>query len=138
MEPDLRCLSMLRAADAMLHALGGAYVTLRFPGPRVEQDPRVGLPETLVEDVAISPAVVRRIADQDGRRRLEVLLSANALRALADLRSAASPEALLETALGVLRDGALLRIERVDSDIFAGTPYLYRLIVFSLPQVTTP
>lgn len=138
MEPDLRSLSMLRAADAMLHALGGAYVTLRFPGPRVEHDPRVGLPETLVEDVAISPAVVRRIADQNGRRRLEVLFSANALRALADLRSAASPEALLETALGVLRDGTLLRIERVDSDIFAGTPYLYRLIVFSLSQVTTP
>lgn len=137
MEPNLRSFSMLRAADAMLFALGGSTVTLRLPGAPVEHDPRAGLRETPAEEVEVGPAVVRRIADVDGRRRLEVLVSATALRALADLRNSDTPEVLLATALGVVRDAALLRIERVDTDIFAGAAYLYRLIVFSFPEVTT-
>lgn len=136
MEPNSRSLSMLRAADAMLFALGGTAVTLRLPGTPVEYDPQAGLGETPAEDVEVGPAVVRRIADVDGRRRLEVLVSATALRALADLRNSDTPEVLLAAVLGVVRDGKLLRIERVDTDLFAGAAYLYRLIVFSFPEVT--
>lgn len=122
-------LSMLRAADAMLHALGGTEVTLRFPAAPME-----GQPAT-TEDVAISPAVVRNLGASNGRRHFEVVLSARALGALADLCQVASPQELLDSCLGVVRNGALLSLERVETDIFAGEAYLYRLIVFAYQGV---
>ncbi len=129
MEPNPQSLSMLRAADAMLHALGGTEVTLRFPGPELEGQP----PTT--EDVAISPAVVRNLGATNGRRHFEVVLSVRAMAELADLRQAATPQELLDSCLGVVRNGALLSLERVETDIFAGEPYLYRLIVFAYQGV---
>jgi hypothetical protein len=34
---------------------------------------------------------------------------------------------LFESALGVIQDSKLLRIESIGSDSFAGVPYLYRV-----------
>ena len=117
-----RAQSLVRAADAMLFALGSEPLTLRFPLPVTPPDP----PTT--EDIVIAPAHLRQVAvNPDGRRRFEALLSATAVDELTLSRSAESANDLFDSAVAVFREDRLLRIARVAFDSVADVPYLYRL-----------
>jgi hypothetical protein len=96
--------ALIRAADAMLHALGGNEISLVFPLVSLPNDPsgQLGLADPGVQQVTFSPVVVRSL-------------------------TTASAEALFEGALGVTYDGDLFHIEDVITEYFGGTPYLYRV-----------
>lgn len=120
-------LAMARAAEAMLRALGGSEVTLRFNGAAISDDaasnPRLGLGTNLNEDVALSPVVVRTAADGS----LEFVLPSSIVDAQVESRQAGTAKALFQSALGFIHDGKLMGIESVSADFHAGAAYLYRV-----------
>ena len=124
--------AVVRAADAMLNALGGDQVSLLFPLVTMPNDPsaQLGLADPGVEEVILSPVVVRAlITPSTGpRRRMEFLFSAGAVAAELTSRNVASAEVLFNGALGLLYDNDLFHIENVTTEFFAGTAYLYRVL----------
>jgi hypothetical protein len=121
--------AMVRAADALLRTLGPSEITLLLPIAVQQANADLGLATPVVEQVLLSPVVVRSLPSSQGtgRTRLELLLSASTVAAQAEVRGLESPTDLFESALGVIQDSKLLRIESIGSDSFAGVPYLYRV-----------
>jgi hypothetical protein len=124
--------AVVRAADAMLRALGADEVSLLFAASGVPNDPSVqlGLVDPGVEEVSFCPVVVRSLpATGTGPRiRREFLLGGSAVAETVVDRNVASAQALFDSALGLTHDGTLLHIESVTTEYFAGTAYLYRVV----------
>ena len=124
-------MAVVRAADAMLRALGGEEVAVLFPVVALPDDPaaQLGLADPGVQEVAISPVVVRNLrAERKGTRaELEFLMPAPTVWAKSEFRQADTVQEFFNAALGIAYDGRLLRIEKVDTEFFAGTAYLYRI-----------
>jgi hypothetical protein len=123
--------AVVRAADAMLHTLGGDEVILLFPLLQMPNDPSVqlGLVDPGVQQVPFSPVVVRTLATPSSgpRRKLEFLISSTAVEAALVSQNIATAEALFANSLGVMFDNDLFHIEDVATEYFAGTAYLYKL-----------
>ena len=119
----IRGQSFVRAADAMLRVLGATEVQLRLALPSDGGGPPVA------DDVPLSPVVVLPLnsGPRGLRLRYELLVSATAANKLAEERGADSPEALFNSALGVLYRNRLLRIDAVALELFGGLPCLFRL-----------
>ena len=126
-----RGMALVRAADAMLRSLGGEEVSLLFPLSTMPDDPaaQLGLVDAGVEEVTLSPVVVRnlRAETQGTRMLLEFLMPASAVASKVESRQATSAQAFFDSAMGVAYEGRLLRIEKVSTEFFAGTAYLYRV-----------
>ncbi len=124
--------AVMRAADAMLQALGGDAVTILFPLVTMPNDPsaQLGLADPGVEEVIFSPVVVRTLQTPatGPRRRLEFLFSAVAVADELSERNVPTAEALFNGALGLLYDNDLFHIESVMTEYFAGTAYLFRIV----------
>ena len=124
--------AMLRAADAMLKALGGDTVSLVFPLVAMPDDAsaQLGLVDPGTEEVEFSPVVVRNLPTSNAgpRRRLEILLSGRSVAEQVVARNVASAEALFDGALGVVHGGDLLRIEGMTIEYFSGTAFLYKVV----------
>lgn len=124
--------AVIRAADAMLRALGGDEITVLFPLVGMPNDPiaQLGLADPGVMEVIFSPVVIRVLAAATSgpRRRLEFLISGTAVAEELSVRNAATAEAMFNGALGVVYDGDLFHIEAVTTEYFAGTAYLYKIV----------
>ncbi|HYA24096.1 MAG TPA: hypothetical protein VEF05_08035 [Terriglobales bacterium] len=123
--------ALVRAADAMLQALGGDEITLVFPLVALPNDPsaQLGMVDPGVQQVTFSPVVVRSLntPTTGPRRRLEFLISSSAVAAAVVSQNAVSAEALFESALGLNYDSDLFHIEDVITEYFGSTAYLYRV-----------
>jgi hypothetical protein len=121
---------MLRAADAMLRVLGGSDVALRLPvyPAATATQVELGLAAPQLLDVPLAPAAVLSLAAAaDARLRYELLVSASATDAAVEAYGLSSAQDLFNSAVGVIFNGKLLRIERLAVDIFGGIVSLYRL-----------
>lgn len=125
--------ALMRAADAMLRALGGDEITLVVPLPASSGDvaSQIGLADPGVQRVMLTPVVVRTLpAPASGpAQRLELWVSVAAVANAVQEQGLASAEALFSAALGIEYQGALFRVERTSADYFAGAAYLYRVVV---------
>jgi len=123
--------AVVRAADAMLNALGGDELVLVFPQVTLPDDPsaQLGLVDPGVEQLTLSPIVVRTLTTPSTgpRRKLEFLISSSAVSAAVISQNAATAEALFDNALGVMYGSDLFHIAGVTAEYFAGTPYLYKV-----------
>jgi hypothetical protein len=122
--------AVARFADSMLRSLGGTQVTLRLSDPATgDTSSQLGLEAPAAEDMPISPAVLKPLVpEQDGLRRIEVILSATALGVVAKNYGVEDISAWLLSMQGVLQNGAVMRIGAVTVDQFHGTDCLYHLI----------
>ena len=120
----------MRTADALLRAMGAVNVTLRLPANIAVANSDLGLGTPAVEDVELGPVVLRDLppARLGGATRAELLVSAASVADQVALRNFGSADELFNAALGVVRDGRLLRIEDVSSDSFADEPFLFRVV----------
>jgi hypothetical protein len=121
--------ALVRAANAMLAALGGDQVTLLLPGTATASDSagQLGLVDPGVQAVMITPVVTNNLptGNQGPTRRIEFTLPAAAIDAQLSTLGMASAEALFDSALGLQYDGDLFHIETVVTENFAGTAYFY-------------
>ncbi len=126
-------IAVVRAAEAMIRVLGGCSVTVLFPVSTANEQskPGLGLGEQLTEQVELSPAAMLTLPRDSGlaATRLELLVPASTIFTTMAERVAATPENLFDSALGVIHEGRLLRIESWTAEYFSGTPYLFRVTV---------
>lgn len=124
--------AVMRAADAMLRSLGGEEISMLLPLSGIPGDAagQLGLVDPGVEEVKISPVLVRALAtDNSGpRRRVEFLVSASGMAQAVSARDFANAMQLMEATLGIAYDGELFHIEGFAAENFGGTPYLYRVV----------
>jgi hypothetical protein len=132
MSENVRTGAAARAADALLRALGGNVVMLRVPGNAMAalDAEQLGLSEPQFEEIAIGPAVYRRVmpTKADGKgERAELLVSATTILKIVGSLGFSSTSVLFAQAAGVMVDGTLLQIMGASSSEIFGQPYLYRL-----------
>jgi hypothetical protein len=124
--------AVMRAADALLRALGGDQIALVLPMPTEtgSDSTQLGLTDPDIQQLTISPVVVRTLpAPNTGPRvRLEFLISASAVANAVDEEGADSAHALFDLALGIQHQADLFHIESVSTEYFAGMAYLYRVV----------
>jgi hypothetical protein len=124
--------AVMRAADAMLRALGGDQVVLVLPLATAGSDPasQLGLQDPGVQQVLISPVVARNLPTPSPgpMLRLELLLSASAVAGAVQALGLESAQDLFDAALGIQYRDDLFRIESMSTDYFAGTAYLHRVV----------
>jgi hypothetical protein len=121
--------ALVRAANAMLMALGGDQVSLLLPGTATASDPagQLGLVDPGVQDIIITPVVTNNVptGSMGPSRRIEFTLPASAIEAQLPTLGMASAEDLFAAALGLQYDGDLFHIGAVATENFAGTAYFY-------------
>lgn len=121
--------SLLRAATAMLTALGGGQVSLLLPATATTADSagQLGLVDPGVQDVIIAPVVTQSLptGTLGPVRRVEFTLPAAVIEAQLSELGIGSAEELFEAALGLIYDGDLFHIEAVVTESLAGTAYFY-------------
>ena len=121
--------ALVRAANAMLTALGGDQVSLLLPATAMARDAagQLGLVDPGVKEVIISPVVARNLptGNQGPARRIEVTLPASAIEVQLPTLGLGSAEKLFGASLGLMYDGDLFHIEVVVTENFAGTAYFY-------------
>jgi hypothetical protein len=121
--------ALVRAANAMLTALGGDQVNLLLPGTAMASDAagQLGLVDPGIQDVIITPVVSRNLptGNLGPARRIEFTLPAAALEVQLPTLGMGSVENLFNAALGLVYDGDLFHIETVVTENFAGTAYFY-------------
>ncbi|MFZ0817866.1 MAG: hypothetical protein WAM78_20245 [Candidatus Sulfotelmatobacter sp.] len=121
--------ALVRAANAMLTALGGDQVSLLLPATAMASDAggQLGLVDPGVQSVIVSPVVAcnQPTGNAGPTRRIEFTLPASAIDAQLPALGVGSAEELFDAALGLLYDGDLFHIEVVVTENFAGTAYFY-------------
>ncbi len=125
-----------KAADVLLHSVGGRSVMLRMPAPAVPADPaeQLGLATPTFQDLPLAPVVFRkaRATVVAGKRtRYELLVSATAVEGIVGPPEPeeAADILLFANAFGILCDGELLEVLSATKEQAFGRPYLYRLIL---------
>jgi hypothetical protein len=121
--------ALVRAATAMLTALGGDQVSLLLPGAAMAQDAagQLGLVDPGVQQVMISPVVIHNlpVGNLGPRRRIEVTVPAEAISNLLAQLGIGTAEELFNAVLGMTYGTDLFHIESVVPENFAGTAYFY-------------
>jgi hypothetical protein len=120
-----------RFADALLRSLGATQITLRINDPSSgDTGSQIGLEPTPSEDLQIYPAMARALPPgTNGERRLEVVLSAVALKPIAKTYGVEDIVAWLRAAQGIVHYGQLMHIEEVGAEQYFGSDCLYRLTI---------
>src|ERR1700745_3187118 len=97
--------ALVRAANAMLSALGGEEISLLLPATATASDSggQLGLVDPGVQEVLISPTVVRPLTTGNlgPRRRIEFTLPAAALAAQLPALGIGTAEDLFKAVLGL-------------------------------------
>ena len=120
---------MVRAADALLRALGGDTVSLLLPATATAGDAagQLGLVDPGVEEVLLSPVVTRALVTGNigPRRRIEFTLPASVIADQLPALGMGTAEDLFNAVLGLSYGGDVFHIEKVVPESFSGTAYFY-------------
>src|SRR5689334_19727701 len=121
--------ALVRAADAMLRALGGETVSLLLPATAMAGDAggQLGLLDPGVQEVLISRVVVRPLETGalGPRRRIEFTLPASVVGEQLPRLGMGTAEDLFNAVLGLRHGAELLHVETVIPESFAGTACFY-------------
>jgi hypothetical protein len=121
--------ALVRAANALLKALGGDQISLVLPATATAADAagQLGLVDPGVQNVVISPVVTRNlpVGTSGPMRKIEFTLPASAIEAQLPSLGMGSADDLFAAALGLMYDGNLFHVEAVVTENFAGTAYFY-------------
>ena len=118
-----------RFADALLRTLGATAVTIRIPDASTgDTNSQLGLEPPPAEDLQIYPAMMLALPPTgDGRKRVEVMISAATLAPIAKSHNVTDVATWLLTAQGVVRDENLMHIDTVIANHALGAVCLYRI-----------
>jgi hypothetical protein len=121
--------ALVRAATAMLTALGGDQVSLLLPATATAGDTagQLGLVDPGVQNVVITPVVTQNLptGNSGPMRRIEFTLPASVIEAQLPSLGMGTAEELFAAALGLMYDGDLFHVEAIVTENFAGTAYFY-------------
>jgi|1185.fasta_scaffold77448_2 hypothetical protein len=123
-----------RAAEALLRTMGNAEVIVRVWAPIAAEGDgaQLGLAPVATEDVQLAPVVLRPAKDGKGnfqRKQREALVAASTVFEARALKDPEMVTSFFEASIGVLVGKVMMRVESVLVEDFAGSPYLYRVIL---------
>lgn len=128
MGAEQRQSAMIRAANALTRAVGGATVTLRVVTSAAEGYEReLGLAPAACQEMQLSPVVLRNKGVSEGRAQVEMLVSVHALDALMPACGLADAMEFLNRVRSIVSGGRVFTVTEVSAERFAGVEYLYRL-----------
>lgn len=120
---------LLRAADALLKALGGETVCLLIPATAMATDAggQLGLVDPGMQEVDITPVISRELTTGNlgPRRRVEFTLPASAIAQQLPGLGMSTADDLFNVVLGLTYGSDLFHIETVVPESFAGTVCFY-------------
>jgi len=120
---------MMRAANALLQALGGETVSVLLPATATAGDAagQLGLVDPGVQELVISPVVMRELTTGNlgPRRRVEFTLPASMIVQQLPALGMATGDDLFGAAIGLSYGSDVLHIETVVPESFAGTVCFY-------------
>jgi len=121
--------AVIRAANALLQALGGDTVSLLMPASAMANDSagQLGLVDPGVQAIVISPVVIHALPTTNlgPRRRIEFTLPASAIANALPGLGMGTAEDLFNAVLGLNYNEDLFHIETVVPESFAGTVCFY-------------
>jgi len=119
-----------RMADSMMRTLGACEVSLRIAEPSSgDTNSQLGLTTPTVEDVPLSPALVRvASAPHEIKTRYEVQLSTASVQQAVSMYHVDDVGTWLLTALALIYGDKVLHIDSVLVDQSAGADYLYHIL----------
>ena len=121
--------ALVRAANAMLTALGGDEISLLLPAVAMASDSggQLGLVDPGVQELVVAPVVARPLTTGTvgPRRRIEFTLPASAIAEQLPELGMGTAEDLFNAVLGLRYGADLFHIERAITENFAGTAYFY-------------
>jgi len=121
--------ALVRAADALLRAMGGESVSLLLPATGMASDAAglLGLVDPGVQEVVISPVMARELTTGNlgPRRRIEFTLPASAIANQLPGLGMGTGEELFNAVIGLNYGSDLFHIETVVPESFAGTVCFY-------------
>jgi hypothetical protein len=119
----------MRAADALLQALGGDTVSLLLPATATAGDAAglLGLVDPGVQMVVVSPVVARELTTGNlgPRRRVEFTLPASVIVDALPGLGMGTAEDLFSAVMGLNYNNDLFHIETVTPESFGGTACFY-------------
>lgn len=120
---------LLRAADALLRALGNESVFLLLPAAAMANDAagQLGLVDPGMQEVHVSPVIVRELTTGNlgPRRRVEFTLPASAIAQQLPSLGMGDADDLFRVVMGLTYGSELFHIETVVPESFAGTVCFY-------------
>jgi hypothetical protein len=120
-------------ADALLRTVAGTTATFRVAVATADTNQsEIGLVATNFAEVAVSPAVMRKLRpqwDEGGESKWELLVSANGVAQQVNALDLGSAESLFAMTVAVTVAGQDYLIESVAANEAVGQVYLYRLLV---------
>ncbi len=124
-------IALARATEALLRALGGDDIQVLFPTPVAADNPgaQLGLVAPGVDELTIAPAAARSLSSDNhqGRLRMQFLFAASVIEAILQEQGMNSAETFFNGALGIVHQGRLLRVEKVEADFIGSLAYLYKV-----------
>ena len=123
-------LALARAAAALLRVLGGYDIQVLVPAPVApDSGAQLGLVAPVTNTLTVAPAAVRSLSNDNhvGRLRVQFLFAPSVMEAILRDQGMSSVEAFFNSAIGIVHEGRILRVEKVDSDVMGGVAYLYRV-----------
>jgi len=119
-----------RAANSMVRSLGPTLVSLRIAEPSTgDINNQLGITNPTVEDVPLSPALVRGVsAAHEPAPRYEVVLSRASLKQAIQNYSVTDVASWLLTSVAMVYGDQLLHVDTVAIERHAGSEYLYRVL----------
>ena len=120
-------------ADALLRSAAGTTALLRVTGTNTDTSmSEVGLVATTFAEVAVSPALIRRLRptwQEGGESKWELLVSATSVEQQVSTLDLPSAQSLFAMTLAVTVAGQDYLIESIASNEAFGQVYLYRLLL---------
>lgn len=120
-------------ADALLRSVAGATALLRVTGANTDGSmSEVGLVATTFAEVAISPALMRKLRptfQEGGESKWELLVSASSVEQQVNALDLPSAQSLFAMTLAVTVAGQDYLIESIAANEAFGQVYLYRLLL---------
>jgi len=121
--------ALLRAADALMRALGGETVILVLPATATPSDVggQLGLVDPGVQQIVITQAAARELetGNLGPRRRVEFTVAASAIAEQLPGLGIGTAEQLFQSVMGISYGGDLFHVESVAPESFAGTVCFY-------------
>jgi hypothetical protein len=120
-------------ADALLRSMTGTVALLRVTGTNTDTSgSEVGLVATTFTEVAVSPAVMRKLRptwQEGGQSKWELIVSATSVAQQVSSLALSSAQSLFSMTLAVTVAGQDYLIESIASNEAFGQVYLYRLLL---------
>jgi hypothetical protein len=121
--------ALLRAADALLRAVGKDTVSLLLPATGMASDAagQLGLVDPGVQEVIIFPVVTRELATGNigPRRRIEFTMPASVITSQLPALGMASADDLFPAVIGLNHGCDLFHVESVVPESYGGTVCFY-------------